>query len=66
MVFVSVGYEHAPTYPGSVSRRCPDLKKCREQLNYEPKVDWKVGVEITAKSGLESKASSRFLKILTP
>jgi nucleoside-diphosphate-sugar epimerase len=40
-------YEHAPTYPGSVDRRCPDLTKCREQLGYEPQVPWREGLERT-------------------
>lgn len=34
-------YEIAPTYPGSVSRRCPDLTKSRSMLNFNPKIDWK-------------------------
>ena len=34
-------YEIAPTYPGSVSRRCPDLTKARKTLNFNPKIDWK-------------------------
>lgn len=34
-------YELAPTYPGSVSRRCPDLSKARKMLNFNPKTDWK-------------------------
>lgn len=40
-------YENAPTYPGSVSRRCPDITKARTQLGYEPEVDWKTGVKKT-------------------
>jgi UDP-glucose 4-epimerase len=40
-------YENAPTYPGSVSRRCPDITKARKQLGYEPKVNWKDGLKIT-------------------
>ena len=34
-------YKIAPTYPGSVSRRCPDLTKARKILNFNPKIDWK-------------------------
>ena len=34
-------YELAPTYPGSVSRRCPELTKARTILNFNPKTDWK-------------------------
>ncbi len=40
-------YENAPTYPGSVSRRCPDISKARKELNYEPKIDWKEGLRET-------------------
>jgi UDP-glucose 4-epimerase len=40
-------FEEAPTYPGSVSRRCPDISKAKKLLNYNPKVDWKAGLEIT-------------------
>lgn len=42
-------YEYAPTYPGSVSRRCPDITKAKTQLGFEPKVDWKDGLEKTVK-----------------
>ncbi len=40
-------YENAPTYPGSVSRRCPDITKAKKELNYQPKVNWKKGVTKT-------------------
>ena len=30
-------YEDAPTYPGSVARRCPDISKAKKDLGYEPK-----------------------------
>jgi len=40
-------YENAPTYPGSVSRRCPDITKSKKELDYHPKVDWKTGVTKT-------------------
>ncbi|MBK7680949.1 MAG: NAD-dependent epimerase/dehydratase family protein [Chitinophagaceae bacterium] len=40
-------FENAPTYPGSVSRRCPDITKARTQLGFEPKVMWKEGLKIT-------------------
>jgi nucleoside-diphosphate-sugar epimerase len=40
-------YENAPTYPGSVSRRCPDITKARTQLGFEPEVGWKEGVKHT-------------------
>lgn len=42
-------YEYAPTYPGSVSRRCPDLTKCREELGFEPQVHWRDGLERTVR-----------------
>ena len=40
-------YENAPTYPGSVSRRCPDITKAKEEFGYKPLVPWKAGVETT-------------------
>jgi len=40
-------YQQAPTYPGSVSRRCPDISKAKRVLGYNPKVDWKDGLEAT-------------------
>jgi nucleoside-diphosphate-sugar epimerase len=40
-------YVSAPTYPGSVSRRCPDITKSKEHLNYSPKVPWKKGLKET-------------------
>ena len=40
-------YENAPTYPGSVSRRCPDITKARTQLGFEPQVNWKDGLKQT-------------------
>lgn len=40
-------YEYAPTYPGSVPRRCPDISKARKELGYEPKVGWKEGLKKT-------------------
>ena len=40
-------YEEAPTYPGSVSRRCPNIFKAKKLLNYNPKIDWKDGLETT-------------------
>lgn len=32
---------------GSVSRRCPDISKVQNLLGYEPKVNWKTGVQNT-------------------
>ena len=40
-------YISAPTYPGSVSRRCPDITKSKEHLNYSPKIPWKKGLKET-------------------
>jgi UDP-glucose 4-epimerase len=40
-------YENAPTYPGSVARRCPDITKARTQLGFEPKVSWSEGLNKT-------------------
>lgn len=40
-------YENAPTYPGSVSRRCPDISKASRELGYRPKIDWKDGLKKT-------------------
>tara|TARA_Y100000741_G_scaffold70086_1_gene50974 strand:- start:4166 stop:5188 length:1023 start_codon:yes stop_codon:yes gene_type:complete len=37
-------YEIAPTYPGSVSRRCPDISKSKKMFNFSPKVKWKDGL----------------------
>ena len=40
-------FENAPTYPGSVSRRCPDITKARKQLGFEPEIGWKQGLKQT-------------------
>ena len=40
-------YVNAPTYPGSVARRCPDITKAKNQLGYVPKVKWEEGLKIT-------------------
>lgn len=37
-------YSDAPTYPGSVSRRCPDIRKATEELGYTAAVPWHEGV----------------------
>jgi len=37
-------YLLAPTYPGSVARRCPDITKARTQLGFEPKIEWSEGL----------------------
>jgi nucleoside-diphosphate-sugar epimerase len=33
-------YAVATTYPGSVSRRCPDITKAKNMLGYSPKTKW--------------------------
>ena len=40
-------YEYAETFPGSVSRRCPDISKAKFALGYKPKIGWQDGVEKT-------------------
>jgi nucleoside-diphosphate-sugar epimerase len=40
-------YEEAPTYPGSVSRRCPDTGKARKELAYAPRVSMAGGIRAT-------------------
>lgn len=43
----SGSYEIAPTYPGSVARRCPDIRKAASELGYEPLIRWPDGVAKT-------------------
>jgi len=52
-------YENAPTYPGSVSRRCPDISKSRKELAYKPEVGWKEGVSKTIKWYVEYITSGK-------
>lgn len=40
-------YVEAQTYPGSVMRRCPDISKAKKIIGYNPKTDWKSGLECT-------------------
>jgi len=40
-------YENAPTYPGSVSRRCPDISKARKDFGYSPKILLEEGIRQT-------------------
>jgi UDP-glucose 4-epimerase len=40
-------YINAPTYPGSVSRRSPDVTKSKKQLGFSAKVNWKDGLKKT-------------------
>ena len=41
------GYEIAPTYAGSVARRCPNITKAIRELGYAPTVQWRDGVRKT-------------------
>ena len=41
-------YEPAVTYPGSVSRRCPNIDKATKDYGYHPTVDWKTAVQLTS------------------
>ena len=38
-------YINAPTYPGSVSRRCPDLTKSRKILNFKINYGWEEALQ---------------------
>ncbi len=40
----SQDYEYGITYPGSVSRRCPNIQKAKDQLGYNPRFSWKDAV----------------------
>ena len=40
-------YENAETYPGSVARRCPNIKKASDHFGYTPQIDWREAVKIT-------------------
>ena len=40
-------YAPAMTYPGSVSRRCPDISKARSDFSYCPNVGWEEAVSLT-------------------
>lgn len=42
-------YTNAPTYPGSVSRRSPDVTKSKKELGFVAKTDWKQGLAETVK-----------------
>lgn len=55
-------YVEAPTYPGSVSRRCPDISKAKRLLGYNPKTSWVSGLETTVdwyKNYFSKHASAR-------
>ena len=47
MMDYSGEYVEATTYPGSVSRRCPDISKAKRLLGYNPQIDWRVGLSST-------------------
>jgi UDP-glucose 4-epimerase len=40
-------YEAAMTYPGSVSRRCPNIYKAKSHFGYSPSIEWKKAVSLT-------------------
>ncbi len=40
-------YKYEPTYPGSVSRRSPDVTKSKKELGFTAKVNWKDGLKET-------------------
>ena len=40
-------YEIAPTFPGSTARRCPNIDKARNDLGFNPIVNWKDALELT-------------------
>ena len=40
-------YQPAMTYPGSVSRRCPDINKAKKDLGYSPIFSWEEAVQRT-------------------
>ena len=41
-------YIPAITYPGSVSRRCPDISKASEDFGFEPINTWEQAVRLTS------------------
>tara|TARA_B100000963_G_scaffold116056_1_gene101085 strand:- start:2328 stop:3341 length:1014 start_codon:yes stop_codon:yes gene_type:complete len=54
-------YENAPTYPGSVARRCPDISKAKNDLNYFPKTNWKKGVKKTVNWYINYLKNNKYL-----
>jgi len=52
-------YTGAQTYPGSVSRRCPDITKSINLLGYQPNVSWEDGLKETVDWYREFYASGR-------
>jgi UDP-glucose 4-epimerase len=54
-------YVDAPTYPGSVNRRCPDITKSRAELGYSPSVPWRDGLKKTVEWYRDFFASKRLL-----
>ena len=40
-------YKNGMTYPGSVSRRCPDISKAKQDFGYSPSTNWKKAVRLT-------------------
>ena len=53
-------YKAAMTYPGSVSRRCPNINKAKSELGYLPIIDWKKAVSLTVDWYREFFASGQY------
>ena len=59
-------YELAVTYPGSVSRRCPDISKAKSMLNFSPSTSWKDALTKTLDwyvSYYKTNPSKRFFEV---
>ena len=46
-MIIQVSTKTLATYPGSVSRRCPDISKARNDFGYNPEMNWKDAVRHT-------------------
>ncbi len=55
-------YIAAEAYPGSVSRRCPDISKATKFLGYEPMVKWIEGLKHTVNWYKEFFSSGKKIK----
>lgn len=40
-------YENAPTFSGSTARRCPNISKARNDLGFDPMVQWEEALDLT-------------------
>ncbi len=52
-------YENALTYPGSVSRRCPDISKAKKDFEYNPEIDWQIAVKNTVEWYIDFFSSNK-------